>query len=854
MEKIFLSHSSKDKEFVRPIFDYFGADRCVFDEMTFDEGIPTLVDIFKGIDDSDIFVFFISEASLNSKWVEKEIYYAKDNLNNDVKRLSQIFPIIIDENINYDDVRIPDFLKVGFGAYNLRHINSAKLACKKIDTQIIKRNVESSLDYEKKLNFFYGRDIEKKAFKDFFDDRDANGTIRTIKCMIVSGIDGIGRKAYARATLKDTELIEKYYFPMIVSLTKEDTIDDLILKLCIDLGLGDYGVEDIQSLVDMNSKIELLAEVLSNAQKYNEKIIIQDDLCIVKPAEVIYWFENALKLIKNQITVIITTRINLRDYKVIRSSNIFNIQLQNLSRADTFGFLRGYSKVMEIPFSDEDISFFSQILIGYPPQIQYCVDLALEQKSIQYVKDNSYLVAQLPQENSAKLLDRIIEEKARREYHGFLAMMAQLGTVSISLINEIIKIDKKYKDVYLRIRAFSICSTVGSSGDQIKINDVIRDYILRNDFTPTEEIRQLLNSNIEEFVAKVDDKEYMDYLTFAEFSFYAKENLKKGNKVPDKFLYSTIYVRTIVEWYNSGDKNYQRIIDLVKELRESSFIDYCDDNIRRVIEFYNCSSLARLQKVEFDAAVCYFREYGFEEDYFFLKGFYFRLKGLYKEAEDNYTKVLDINPRHERARRELVLIYNSMQDYNTAVELAEKNYLDYPDNPYQMQAYFDCLIHKGHLSEKEKSSLDEIISTAESIYRTNANSIYYQLKAKYAAFIMNDKKEALSILIEGINGLSASSSSFYLWKDYFDICKKYNDISGMEKAHSKLKDFSNNPAKETALLIRKCYLDAYKGVNMLSIRLELKSAHFTEVAFENICSNIERITKSRQKYNKRNLI
>lgn len=845
MEKIFLSHSSVDKDFVRPIFNYFGGDRCVFDEMTFEEGMPTLSEIFKGIERSDIFVFFISDSSLNSEWVKREILSAQEELDNDEKKLSQIFPIIIDENISYDDKRIPDFLKTGFGAYNLRHITSHKLACRKINAQIIKRNIENDLEYEKKLNFFYGRDMEKKAFKDCFDERDENGTIKTIKCLVVSGIDGIGRKAYARATLKDTALIEKYYFPMIVSLNKEDTIDDLILKLCVDLGLGNYNLDIIQSLSDMDSKIEILAEVLSCAQKFNEKILIQDDMCIVKYSEIVYWFEKVLKQINNQITVIVTTRIHLSEYNYRRNKNIFYIQLQSLSKTDTYGLLRGYSKVMNIPFSDDDISYFSQILVGYPPQIQYCVDLALEQKSIQYVKENSYLVDEMPLENSAKLLDIIIEDETKNEYHGFLAMMAQLGTVPLSLVNEIIKENSKYKDIYHRIRTFSICSTVGSSGDQIKLNNVISDYILRNDYKLTEDIKALLNSNIEEFVQRIDSQDYMDYLSFSEFTFYAKENLKKGNSVPEKFLYSTIYVRTIVELYNSGTQGYQRIIELVKELRESDFIKYSDNSIRKVIEFYYCSSLARLHKVEFDAAVTYFKDNKLFADYHFLKGFNFRLRGLYKEAESNYVSVLDINPRHEKTRRELVLIYTSMQDYQTALEIAEKNYNDYPDNPYQMQAYFDCLVNKSSLSEKEKNAINDIISTAESIYRTNVNDIYYELKAKYAAFIQNDKNIALSILNEGI---SASKSSFYLHKDYFDICRKYNDIKGMEVAYKNLCDLSgsNNPANKSALLIRKSYLDAYNGKSEITIKIDLKNTHFTENALNNILDNIRKIIRSRK--------
>ena len=196
-------------------------------------------------------------------------------------------------------------------------------------------------------------------------------------------------------------------------------------------------------------------------------------------------------------------------------------------------------------------------------------------------------------------------------------MMAQLGTVPLSIINGIINTNSKYKDIYHRIRTFSICSTVGSSGDQIKLNDVIKDYILRNGFELTDDIKEMLNTNIVDFVNKVNDKEYMDYLSFSEFSFYAKENLKLDNDVPEKFLYSTIYVRTIVELYNSGSQNYQRIIELVNELRESDFINSCDLSIRKVIEYYYCSSLARLQKVEFDAAVTFFYDNKFFADYYF---------------------------------------------------------------------------------------------------------------------------------------------------------------------------------------------------------------------------------------------
>ena len=154
MEKLFLSHSSNNKDYVRPIFNFFGKDRSVFDEMTFESGMKTIEEIFRGIDSSDIFVFFISNDSLNSKWVSEELSYASQKLHNDKMRLSQIYPIIIDTNILYSDPRIPTFLKTGFSAYNLHHINNPKIACKKIESQLVRLRINSDLEYSNKINFF----------------------------------------------------------------------------------------------------------------------------------------------------------------------------------------------------------------------------------------------------------------------------------------------------------------------------------------------------------------------------------------------------------------------------------------------------------------------------------------------------------------------------------------------------------------------------------------------------------------------------------------------------------------------------------------------------------------------------
>jgi hypothetical protein len=77
MNKIFLSHSSNDKKsFVSSVATKFGPDRCLYDEYTFRPGMKNLEEIYKAIDATDIFVLFISESSLESEWVKKEIVIA----------------------------------------------------------------------------------------------------------------------------------------------------------------------------------------------------------------------------------------------------------------------------------------------------------------------------------------------------------------------------------------------------------------------------------------------------------------------------------------------------------------------------------------------------------------------------------------------------------------------------------------------------------------------------------------------------------------------------------------------------------------------------------------------------------
>lgn len=526
--------------------------------------------------------------------------------------------------------------------------------------------------------------------------------------------------------------------------------------------------------------------------------------------------------------------------------NIFSISLQNLDRTDTFGCLRGYSKSQNLPFSETDIDFFTQILTGYPPQIRYCVDLALAEKSIEFVKSNSYLIAEFPTANSAKMLNLVIEDECRSEYNNILTLLSQMNPTPLSFIHEIAQLNPIYDDILRKLRTFSICSFSGASGEYVKINTMIGDYILRSSFELSEEIKQIINNKIAVFSQNINNKDYMQYLAFPEFNFYVKEQLKKKETLPTRFLYSTVYVQSIVELYNKAQ--YIQVINLVKDMKDSGLFENSEKDTQSIIQFYYCSSLARRKSIEFESEVSFFADSDSYLSYNFLKGFNYRIQGKFQFAENSYLKVLERNPKHDKARRELVQLYINMQDYDIAYDLSKQNYNEYPDNIYQMQAYFDCLIHKLPLDSFQLQDVHDIIKNAENIYKTNATDIYFQLKAKYYAFIEKEKSEAIKIINEG---LKKYPKSFYLCKDLFDIYRKYEDIHGMEIAFSQLSSIPNegNANFNIALKCREAYLKAYKGVSPIAIGLSLKSSsnYLTDNAYNTIMKNIDIIHQNVKK-------
>lgn len=801
MDKVFLSHSSQDKGYVSYIAEQFGKDRCVYDSMCFEAGMKNLDEIFREMGKTSLFVFFISENSLKSQWVQRELTIAGSL--HDEKKLAQIFPIIIDPNITYQDERIPEYMRKGFGSYNLSVITSKRVAYRKIKTQHDRFIAQNTWNSKVRVGCFYGRDEEIRNFKHAFDVGEG------IKVLVASGFTGMGRKTYMLQCLIQSGIIDEYYNPPIISLRDYESIEDLIVKLS-EIGFGDYTLRQVTALPDMNAKIDALSSVLKMIQNYREQVVIYDSEALInRRGELVYWFEKALANIRNEVTVLIASKYSLNSYSLRHNKYVFAQPVSALPQVEWMGLMRIYAQNCQMDLSHEDRAYFKNILTGYPPQVIYCVDL-MKDTSVAEVKDNPRLVIDLFSSKVSELLESAFKDEMKEPAYGFLAFASAYGIVPWDLLEAVIKISEKYQNAFSLCKSLTICRYLGINNEYIEVNPVINDYIQRGGFSIPEDINSLLTNRLNELKQMVENEKEDVSGDFEDLKYYLKRSVVSGEDIPEGFKYSTLYLSSINELYNK--QKYKQIIILVEKLKENGSFELYDISVQKRIQGFYCRSLARETNSKFYEEVEFFKRPEIDDyiQYDFLRGFMYRNNSEYDKALDRYTKVLKKQPNHKSTMREIVVVYRGLEDIENAYEYAKINYKQEKENPYQIQPYFEILIRKpkSERSEQEQEDLAEMMRTITRLHSVKPSTTYYELLAQHALYEEGDSGRAVALLKEGLKKFPDSS---YIIKVLFDCLEFVGDVEGMDEALAQMEPLCReNKAVKTAYDIRMVLTYAHK--------------------------------------------
>jgi len=725
----FLSHSSKDKaNYVQLVAERLPKQWRVYDSDTFESGMKTLDEILRTLSGTSLFVLFLSESSLGSDWVRKEIVEAK-RLEMQGK-IKQIFPLIIDKTISYNDPRIPDWMRE---EYNLRSVTRPTVAVKRITQRLRELSWEKNPRLKERQKIFVGRNDQIREFEERFDDY----TLPPPACVICSGLPVVGRKTLLKHALAKAAAIRDSYIHPEILLTAQESIEDFIIKL-YDLGFSDGDIAVNLMQMPLDKKIELAASLCKDISDQDDILLIEDNGCLVTYERTIAdWFSKLIEILgrNNKTTLAVAARFRVH-FGRDRRTDIFYVPVPELNKSERMGLFKRISEFERLALTASDYKYFEDLLFGFPDQVFYAVAL-IKELGLPTVKLKTELLVEFNSDRAAKLVELNAPNDNDRE---LLYLLSEFDFISYEFLDSLVD-PYVYNSTLERFLASAMCEVLGSNREYIRINDSIRDYMRRSRMPLPKKYEDKLREHVDSFL-KAQDKDDIDA---SDYLFSMRRALTEGKQIDPKLLIPSHFLKAMKDLYDRH-RNYSEVITLADRVLESQA--YIDPYLTKEIRYFLCQSLARLKQKRFLSEVQHVK--GPEHN--FLLGFYYRMCGRTADAIERQLDAIKETRTASRARRELVQLYVNVEDFETARILAEQNYNDRPSNPFHIQAYLKCLINLPNWKQHEQIIKKLLVGLENSKTQfERAEEMYLNALAQYQAYCLADYPRALQTIEDAID-------------------------------------------------------------------------------------------------------
>jgi hypothetical protein len=507
-------------------------------------------------------------------------------------------------------------------------------------------------------------------------------------------------------------------------LTPQESVEDFILKL-FDLGM--FENVDVSGLMQktLETKIEIAAELCRELSRLDEILIIEDTGALITyQRDLAPWFEKMLDLLRPTARTMLAIASRFRaDFHAVRRDDIYYTTISELTTAERMGLFKRIAEFEKLNLSSDDYAYFRDLLYGFPEQVFYAVTL-IKELGLPQAKKKTELLIDFNSDRAARLVTLYANTQSELE---FLYLLSEFDFISYELLESLTE-SKDHEAILEKFLAGSLCENLGANGEYVRLNDAIRDYVRRSGMRLPEQFSAKMRTHVSDFL-KTQNQEEVDA---SDYLFSLKRALIENREIAPRLLIPSHFVKAMKELYDKH-RNYKEVVRLADRALNSS--NYLDENIAREIRYFLCLSLARERDERFLREVQQVR--GPEHD--FLLGFYYRMCHRTGDAIDRQLRAVKETRTASRARRELVQLYVTIEEFATALSLAKQNYEDSPSNPFHIQAYLKCLINskdwRSHqkLIERLLDGLGQAATTFE-----KAEEMQLTARAQYEAFCKGD--------------------------------------------------------------------------------------------------------------------
>lgn len=766
MIKAFLSHSSKQKPFIKEVASILGREKVILDEFVFESGRKLIDEINNSLDVTSIFVYFISEESLESEWCKRELSNIRDLIDEN-KCLFCAF--IIDPNITIDDKRIKPWIK----NYLTNSYSNANTLSRVLLRQMQELIWEKHPELEVKQHHFVGRENDFKIMmRKIYENMD-----HQIRSIIVSGIKHIGRKRFLHQFMIERmdNSLHPSYCPFDVSLKDTDSIDSFIKQLNSFIRL--YSNSELNNeLLDISNHKNIAVKLINEIINAHERIRINDDCCIVnRNGFIADWFIDVVTQadLCPSVSLFVASTCTVNPTEVRRQNKVIKVhQLQPLSRDEMKILFNVYAKALGVKCDDENTNKLLSYCSGYPEQVFDIVDDLANQGLPTTYKDLPEIEKKFD-DDVVKLLNHFKNDEKSMQ------LLIILSKFEYIRFHQLVKVfgEADLESYLEKFGRYAIYECFGTNREFIRMNRVLAEYIDRNKLPLNRTYKKKLAEYTEELLRETDD----ETLDLAEELYRSKHLLAdKRFKVKTETILPSVALKVIVEQYRAF--NYHDVIELSKKiLYDNNRNDY--ESIKRSIRYWLCLSYCKLGedfRTDLDIELQHFEGY----TKFFILGYAERNIGNYSQAERFYNMALENvhKSRYSRytskAAHELVITKMKQGNFDGALEQAEKNYLREKTNVFHIEAYYRCYVRTYR---PDKKILKSLISEMKSSYDANKDVIAKTFEAEYDYFVKKDHLKAIDGLKHVLVYMSGPCRNYAAETLYF-ICKRtdllpvYKDI------------------------------------------------------------------------------
>lgn len=756
--KAFISYSSQNAVLIDKIFnDLYG--HIIIDQRDFQNGNRIDSEIFENIKKADLFVALISTEAFESEWPQKEWQYAYDNN-------KEILPIIIDNNVSFDNCLIPDWMR----GYLMKPITKATRISKKIQEKLRELDYRNGSKNQKYNSIFVGRNDEISKLENRFCSLEES----TPKVLFVSGFQDIGRKTFVKKGLEKIDYLKPYSDPEYVLLSENDGLDSFIQKVS-DLFELNYMETNINEM-SFDQKKERLFAIFTYIKEKKQFLFIDDSFCIVDfECKIINWFAEVINKIQSGIFIIVVCK---KSPKIALKSDFFKINLSEISQDDRENLFFRYCQKNDITpydFSIDEKKKIRKLFKGYPDQIKYCVECIKEYGISRVLSTDLYFDIESFSDNKANII--INNYRNDEKCIEILRFLSQFEFISFEYVE---KAEKYIKETIVEfVYKFiddSACSYFNSK--YIKVSDIIRDVLLR-DFSLSQKYKEFMRNQANIFISNSESDDDL-----SEISANIKQILSTDNFDNINIITPTHYIETLNDLYR--EKEYEKVISLAKKVLEKKY-DYDEAIFERIRSFF-CLSLVRTKKI--DLFLQEVNNIKNEGEKHFLKGFFFR-KGLrFKQAIEEQKKAIQFSKTKTRAQKELVQCLINIENYDEAFIMAENNYTDNKINPFYAQDYFSCLLHSRSASSKDEAK--KILDNLSNNISSRGMEFLETMKARYEYYFENNHKKAFEIINDAISRFPQNE---YAKLAKMEMAISERDVSMLREILNQLKENKNSSQK-----------------------------------------------------------